>query len=82
MNFAKWLIRTIFWLQAFIGPVILMVVISFAINKASLFLPLIIIGGVIGIILAEFIRRRFGLETFFARIYGPNEVDEKLKKKD
>ncbi len=33
-----------------------------------------------GIILAEWIRRKYGLETFFGRIYGPNEMDEKFKK--
>jgi hypothetical protein len=37
------------------------------------------IGLVTGIITAEYIRRKIGLETFFARIYGPNEMDEKKK---
>ncbi|HMK26792.1 MAG TPA: hypothetical protein VK483_12250 [Chitinophagaceae bacterium] len=47
-----------------------------------LFVPLLIIGGVAGIIVAEYIRRKIGLETFFARRYGPNEMDKKQKKKD
>jgi len=38
------------------------------------------IGGIIGIVLAEYIRRKIGLSTFFSRIYGPNEMDEKLKR--
>jgi len=45
-------------------------------------LILLVTGAVVGIIFAEYIRRKFGLATFFARIYGPNEMDEKIKKKD
>ena len=82
MNILKWLIRIIFWLQAFIGPVILFGLTGFLIGSTKLFVPLLIIGGVVGIIVAEYIRRKIGLETFFARIYGPNEMDKKLKKKD
>lgn len=55
--------------------------IGFAIGDDSLLSILLIIGAVTGIILAEYIRRKIGLDTFFARIYGPNEMDEKLKKK-
>jgi hypothetical protein len=77
-----WFIRIIFWLQAFAAPVILCGVIGFLIGSMKLFVPLLIVGGVAGIVLAEYIRRKFGLETFFGRIYGPNEMDQKLKKKD
>jgi hypothetical protein len=62
-------------------PVILLGLIGFAIGDDSLLSILLIIGAVTGIILAEYIRRKIGLDTFFARIYGPNEMDEKLKKK-
>ena len=48
----------------------------------SFFIPLLVVGAVTGVILAEYIRRKIGLEIFFARIYGQNEMDEKLKKKD
>lgn len=82
MSVLKWLIRIIFWLQAFAAPVILMGLIALAIGRLIFFIPLLIIGGIAGIVLAEYIRRKFGLETFFARIYGPNEMDKKLKKKD
>jgi hypothetical protein len=82
MSILKWLIRIIFWLQAFVAPVILMGLVAFAIGKGIFFIPLLIIGGIAGIVLAEYIRRKFGLETFFAGIYGQNEMDEKLKKKD
>jgi len=82
MNILKWLIRIIFWLQAFVAPVILFGLIGFLIGSMRLFVPLLIIGGVAGIIVAEYIRRKIGLETFFARRYGPNEMDKKQKKKD
>ena len=72
----------IFWLQAFAAPVILCGLIGFLIGSMKLFVPLLVIGGVVGIIVAEYIRRKIGLEIFFARIYGPNEMDEKLKEKD
>ena len=80
MKFFTWFVRMIFWLQAFASPAILFGVISFFV-PANQQLPILILGGVLGIVLAEYIRRRFGLETFFGRIYGPNETDEKLKDK-
>ncbi len=76
-----WLVTIIFWLQAFVAPVILLGLIGFVIGDNSILSILLIIGAVTGIILAEYIRRKIGLDTFFARIYGPNQMDEKLKKK-
>lgn len=82
MSILKWLIRIIFWLQAFAAPVILCGLIGLMIGSMKLFVPLLIIGGIAGIVLAEYIRRKVGLEIFFARIYGPNEMDKNLKKED
>ncbi len=75
-----WFVRIMFWLQAFACPAIIFGIISFFVPP-NLQIVILIIGGILGIVLAEYIRRKFGLETFFARIYGPNEMDEKLKKK-
>jgi hypothetical protein len=77
-----WFIRIIFWLQAFAAPVILFALIGLWIGSLDGMIILLIAGAVTGIVLAEYIRRKIGPETFFARIYGPNEMDEKLKKKD
>jgi hypothetical protein len=77
-----WFIRIIYWLHAFAAPVILFGLIGLWVNKTEFFIPLLIIGAITGIVLAEYIRRKIGLEIFFARIYGPNEMDERLKKKD
>jgi hypothetical protein len=77
-----WFIRIIFWLQAFVAPIILFGLIGLWIGSLDAIIILLIAGAVTGIILAEYIRRKIGLEIFFARIYGPNEMDEKIKKKD
>jgi hypothetical protein len=78
----KILISIIFWLQAFVAPVILSGLIWLSTGSEKLFIPLMIAGGVIGIIVAEYIRKRIGLDVFFGRIYGPNQMDEKWEKKN
>ena len=75
-----WLVTIIFWLQAFLCPFIICGVIGFFITSAISILALVI-GAVAGIIVAEYIRRNICLDTFFGRIYGPNEMDDKFKKK-
>ena len=82
MGFARWLINMIYWLQAFIAPVILFGLIGLAIGAVKTIIILLVVGSIVGIILAEWIRRKIGLDTFFSRIYGPNDMDEKLKKKN
>lgn len=82
MWFIKGLINLAFWLQAFIAPVLLFGLIGLAIGSMRIIVVLLAVGAVGGIVLAEWIRRKIGLDTFFGRIYGPNEMDEKLKKKD
>lgn len=77
-----WFIRIIFWLQAFAAPIILFGLIGLWIGSLDAIIVLLIAGTVTGIILAEYIRKKIGFETFFARIYGRNEMDEKIKKKD
>lgn len=76
-----WLVTIIYWLQAFLCPVIILGLTGIFIGNRDLLYILTGIGAVTGIILAEYIRRRIGLDVFFARIYGPNSIDEKLKKK-
>ena len=76
-----WLVTIAFWLQAFAAPVILFGLISLAIGNEIAFYALLSIGVITGIIVAEYIRRKIGLDTFFARIYGPNEMDKKVGKK-
>lgn len=76
-----WFVNLIYWLHALLSPVLLLGLIGLWIGSEKVIFTLLIIGAVIGIFLAEYIRRKIGLSTFFSRIYGPNEMDEKFKKK-
>ena len=78
----KILVSVIFWLQAFVTPVILLGLIWLITGSEKLFIPFMIAGGVIGIVVAEYIRQKIGLGVFFGRIYGSNQMDEKIKKND
>ena len=80
-----WFIRMIYWLQAFAAPALLFGLIALWVysgNEKNGFpaLVLLILGVIAGIAVAEYIRRKIGLETFFGRLYGPSEMDEKLKR--
>ncbi len=77
----KLIITVAFWLQAFAAPVLLMGLIALAINSSALIIPLLALGILAGVIVAEYIRRKIGLDVFFGRIYGPNEMDDKQKEK-
>jgi hypothetical protein len=77
-----WIVTLLYWLQAFASPLLLSILLAIIINPRLLFVKLIIaIGAIAGICLAEYIRRKIGLSTFFSRIYGSNEMDEKWKRK-
>jgi hypothetical protein len=76
-----WLVRLLFWLQAFIAPVLVsgLLVLAFWRNSHDYTFPVIAIsiGAIVGVIAAEYIRQKIGLDVFFARIYGPNQMDKK-----
>ncbi len=76
-----WLVTIISWLQDFLCPFIICVAIGLGITKVLSIIS-IVIGGIAGIVLAEYIRRKFGLDVFFGRLYGRNEMADKLTKKD
>lgn len=64
-----WLVNIIYWLQAFISPAILFGLIGVATGNEKVLYILSGAGVVAGIIAAEYIRRKIGLDTFFGRIY-------------
>jgi ABC-type phosphate transport system permease subunit len=83
MKIFEWFVRTLYWLQVFAAPVVLfgliaLIVYSTTDNKivTLIFLPIGFLGG---IFLAEFIRRKYGLEKFFANLYGSAEIKDRLK---
>jgi multisubunit Na+/H+ antiporter MnhF subunit len=87
IKFSKLIIAVFFWIQAFAAPLILFGLLGLLIySKGEKYfltaILLFVIGIIGGIIVAEYIRRKIGLSTFFGRIYGPNEMDEKFKKKN
>lgn len=72
----KWFINCIFWLQAFAAPVILAGLIGLITSSSGKgFIIILSAGAVLGILLAEYIRRKYGLDVFFARIYSSNKMD-------
>jgi len=81
MKLFEWLVRLIFWLQAFIAPLLLFGVIAIIIYVKTErgLIPILTIGvGILaGIFFAEYVRRKYGLENFFGRIYRSNDLGNK-----
>ena len=75
-------IRCIYWLQLFACPVILFALIAFWVyskgeQNKTIALILLIAGGIVGTVFAEYIRRRFGLEKFFSGLFSNNPWKKK-----
>jgi hypothetical protein len=86
MKLGVWIVRIIYWLQAFAGPLILFGLVALFVyikteNKIIAFL-LVAVGFISGVVFAEYIRRKYGLESYFGRIYGPNDIDDKFKEQE
>jgi len=69
------------WLQIFIAPVIICGIIALFTYERSKIIALIFLmtGIILGICMAEFVRRKYGLGNFFSRLYS-NEADKKPSK--
>jgi len=69
------------WLQIFIAPVIICSIIALLTyeNNKTIAIILLVTGIIGGIILAELVRRKYGLSNFFSRLYS-NEADNKPSK--
>lgn len=83
MKIFEWFIGALYWLQAFAAPVILFAIISLIVyskteNKIFAII-LLALGFLGGIFLAEFIRRKYGLEKFFSNLYGSTAVKDNSK---
>ncbi|MGH2648170.1 MAG: hypothetical protein ACRDE8_11405, partial [Ginsengibacter sp.] len=82
MKFFMFLINAFFWLWIFILPAgILGFFAIWLYFKSSDNLPFSIILGFFGIVngiaLAEYVRRRYGLDNFFGRILSTPDIDDK-----
>lgn len=82
MQLFMFFINSIYWLWAFAVPVIVLGLPAWYFyekdNKNLPYSILLLIGGVVsGIILAEAIRRKYGLVSFFSRVSATPNLDEK-----
>jgi len=76
-----WIVSILYWLQLFLCPTIICGVVGSLLTKEISVVSLVI-GAVLGIVAAEYVRRKIGLSTFFGGIYGSGEIIKKLDKKD
>jgi len=72
-----------FWLHAFAIPFLICSLCAFIIysDYGNKLFAIVIwgIGITAGILLAEFIRRKYGLDNFFSKIYGHPEFEKEIK---
>ncbi|HEY2722494.1 MAG TPA: hypothetical protein VGI82_12255 [Chitinophagaceae bacterium] len=83
MKIFEWLIKALFRLQAFGASFILFGAIAIFIYtknaNISLAIIFLVLGFILGVIVAESIRRKYGLESFFAKIYGSCETKKQVE---
>ena len=83
----KWLVKALFWLQAFACPLLVFGLLSFFLyNKGeqNKIIAFILLGSgiVAGVFFAEWIRKKYGLEKFFSNAYGSGGSDKPENNKD
>ena len=82
MRILKFFIGLVFWLWLFIIPTGMMGLLGFLLYKKSVdnllyFIFLSAFGIIAGVVLAEHIRKKYGLDYFFSRVIATPELDEK-----
>ena len=73
------IIKFLYWLQLFISPVLLMGLIGIFVGQEKIFIYCLIAGALIGLIIAEYVRRKIGLMRFFAGLYGKDKEEVENK---
>jgi hypothetical protein len=86
MRVLMFFIDAFLWLSIFIVPAGIFFFIAFLLyNKSAAFLPLSVIISIIGLYLgfrlAEYIRKKYGLVDFFAKLLSTPELEEKNPQK-
>jgi hypothetical protein len=76
-----WIVTVLYWLQLFLCPTLIAGIVISVLTK-DLSVAGFVIGGIFGIVAAEYVRRKIGLSTFFAGIYDTGEIIKKLDEKD
>jgi hypothetical protein len=78
-----WLVNVIYWLHLFIGPIIITgLIIFFAGPSKNVIVIMLGFGALVGISLAEYVRRKIGLSEFFSGLYRSGKINEAGKNKD
>ncbi len=86
MKIIKHIVDLIFWLWAFIIPAAILGFFAFLLyRKSASNLPysvlMAIAGIIIGAVLAEYIRRKYGLDYFFGKLLSTPELEDTNNKK-
>ena len=81
MKVFKSIVQGLRWVQIFIAPVIICSIIALLTyeNNKTIAIILLVIGIIGGVVMAELVRRKYGLSNFFSRLYS-NETDNKPSK--
>ena len=70
-----WIVTILYWLQVFLCPVLISSLTDLFIT-GRIHLIIVIISAIVGIVAAEYVRRKIGLDKFFGGLY--NHYDDKL----
>lgn len=78
------IVNLIFWLWVFIVPAAILGFLAFLLyNKSSDNLPfsiiILVVGVVLGVLLAEYIRKKYGLDYFFGKLLSTPELENDKK---
>ena len=81
------IMEVVYWIELFLAPFLPLSIIGVIIyfnntNYGWLSIVLMITGGVLGILLAERIRKKYGTATYIGRIRGNSEFMNEEKPKD
>lgn len=87
IRLVKFIIQLVFWIQAFAGPVLVMGLVALFVyskgeNFRTLAIVIQVIGIVTGVVVAEIIRRKYGLDNFFGNIRGSSPLYKRSKEAD
>ena len=79
----KFIIQIFYWIQAFAAPFLACGIIAFftySDNTKNQIVAWIVagIGVVAGIFFAEYVRKKYGFDEFFSRVFGSSDIDEKV----
>jgi hypothetical protein len=81
MKFLSFIIHLVFWLWLFLVPTGLLGFIAwyqYAKNPKNTVIPILILtaGICLGVFIAEFVRRKYGLDSFFGSIKASRDFDK------